>query len=271
MKVALWQTAGFPGDVAANLTALERVADNAAAAGTALLLCPECWLCGYNIGDAVPSVAETHDGDSAQRVAQIARRNAIAIAYGYAERDAVDGRIYNSVQVIGPDGFTLSRYRKTHLFGPFERSAFTPGSEWVRPFQLGEFRFGLLICYDVEFPEAVRTLALLGADAILVATATTYEYAVVTSVMLPARALESRVYVAYCNHVGVENGMRYLGGSCLAAPDGRVLVTAGTDDGLIFGELTKGARACCEALFPYLHDRRPELYQMLLRTDKVDV
>ena len=65
MKLALWQIAGFPADVAAKLAALAGTAQAAAAAGAALLLCPECWLCGYNIGDAVTALAEYSDGASA--------------------------------------------------------------------------------------------------------------------------------------------------------------------------------------------------------------
>ena len=86
MKLALWQTQGFPADTAANLAALEQSARAASAAGAALLLCPECWLGGYNIGDAVASLAEAADGESARRIAAIAREQRLAIAYGYAER-----------------------------------------------------------------------------------------------------------------------------------------------------------------------------------------
>jgi 5-aminopentanamidase len=230
MKLGLWQTAGFPGDVPANLAALDRVADAAARGGADLLLCPECWLCGYNIGSATASLAESHDGASAERVAGIARRSSIAIAYGYAERHVESGGIYNSVQVFGPDGAVLSRYRKTHLFGPDERAAYTPGSVFEQPFRLGDLSFGLLICYDVEFPEAVRSLALLGADAILVPTALCAEYPQIPGTIVPARAVESQVVIAYCNHSGAENGMRFFGGSCLVGADGYAIAAAGADD-----------------------------------------
>jgi 5-aminopentanamidase len=266
MKLGLWQTVGFPGDVPANLAALEQTARDAAQAGAALLLCPECWLCGYNTGSAaVASLAETRDGPSAARIADIARRHALAIAYGYAERDS--GRIYNSVQVLGPDGRPLSHYRKTHLFGPNERAAYTPGSGFADPFQLGELRFGLLICYDVEFPEPVRCLTLLGADVILVPTALTDEYAIVPQIIVPARAVENQVPIAYCNHTGVENGMRFLGGSCLTGTDGKTLAAAGTEDTLMVGEISKQAVRATATMFPYREDRRPELYGHLTSSD----
>ena len=263
MKLALWQTAGFPADVAANLAALESTARAAAAEGAALLLCPECWLCGYNIGDAVATLAESAEGASARRIAEIARQRGIAIAYGYAESDPGSRHIYNAVQVIGADGAVLSHYRKTHLFGHAERAAYRPGSHFEPPFMFDGFRIGLLICYDVEFPEAVRSLALLGADALLVPTALSDEYAAVPNFIVPARAIENQLYLAYCNHAGVEHGMRFLGGSCLIGMDGKAVVAAGAEDALIIGEISRRAQHAAAKTYPYRSDRRPELYGLL--------
>jgi predicted amidohydrolase len=263
MKVALWQTAGFPAAVAANLAALQSSAEAAAAAGATLLLCPECWLCGYNIGSAVTALAECADGTSMQRIAAIAHRNQIAIAYGYAERDPASGHIYNSVQVIGADGSVLSHYRKTHLFGADERAVYRAGDHFTPPFELGGFRFGLLICYDVEYPETVRTLALMGAQAILIPTALTDEYAAVPDYIVPARSIENQLYLAYCNHAGVENGMRFLGRSCLTGMDGKALVLAGDGEALIVGELSQQVQQASAGIYPYQADRRPELYGRL--------
>ncbi len=263
MKLALWQTVGFPGDVAANLAALEATAQAASAAGAALLLCPECWLCGYHIGAAVTALAEPHDGASARRIAEIARRSRIAIAYGYAERDGDTGRIHNAAQVIGADGTVLSRYRKTHLFGPDERATYQPGSCFEPPFEFGGFKIGLLICYDVEFPEAVRSLALMQADLILIPTALTAEYGAVPQFIVPARSVENQVYIAYCNHAGVENGMRFLGGSCLTGLDGRALAAAGAADALLVAEISQRERRAAAGTYPYRSDRRPQLYGLL--------
>jgi 5-aminopentanamidase len=264
MKLALWQTAGFPADAAANLAALQSTAQAAAAAGATLLLCPECWLCGYNIGNAVTALAESFDGPSAQRIAGIARRNSIAIAYGYAERDASGRDIYNAVQVIGADGAVLSHYRKTHLFGPCERASYRPGLQFEAPFSLGGFSIGLLICYDVEYPEAVRSLALMGAEVILIPTALTDEYSAVPDFIVPARSIENQVYIAYCNHAGVENGMRFLGRSCLTGMDGKPVAAAGTGEALIIGDISKLDRDAAAKIYPYHADRRPELYGLLI-------
>lgn len=264
MKLALWQTTGMPGNLAANVAALDSTALVAAQAGAELLLCSECWLSGYNIGDAAAALAEDSLGPSAQRIASIAQKHRLAIAYGYVERDAANGLVYNSAQVIGPEGTRLSAYRKTHLFGEFERHTFRPGSSFTAPFEYGGWQIGLLVCYDVEYPEAVRSLKLMGAELILVPTALADEYSTVASVLLPARSMENQLYIAYCNHSGVENGMRFLGGSRVTGPDGATLAAGGSEDALIFAELPRERMGAVSSGNAYLEDRRPDLYGLLV-------
>lgn len=260
MKLALWQTVGFPENTRESLDALELTARAAAAQGAALLLCPECWLCGYNIGAAAASLAESPDGPAATRIADIARRSDITIAYGYAERGDRDGQVYNSVQVIGTQGRPLSHYRKTHLFGSAERAVFRPGNGFTAPFALGKLRIGLLICYDVEFPEAVRALALMGADLVLVPTAVTEGYGVVPRTLVPARAAENQLFVAWCNRTGEERGMRFLGHSCVNGPDGADLISMGPSERLAVVDIEPSSRATAQSAYHYLADRRPEIY-----------
>ncbi len=255
LRLALWQAQGCAQDKAANLAALSAKAHIAAAAGVKLLLGPECFLGGYNVDPAAG--AEAADGPSSKTIADIAQKTGVAIAYGYAERDGDE--VYNSAAVIGPEG-ALGHYRKTHLFGDFERAAYTPGACFAKPFSFGGFNIGLLICYDVEFPEAVRATALAGADLILIPTALTPEYAVVPGIIVPARAVENQVFVAYCNHAGAENGLSYLGGSCIAAPDGAKLATAGAGEALLIADLDPAMIAACEKTFPYRTERRSDLY-----------
>lgn len=261
----MWQTVGYPGDVDASLSALERMVSAAAATGADLLLCPECWLCGYNIGgDAIAELSETRDGASAARIAAFARRYGLTIAYGYAERDGTDGKVYNAVQVIGTDGASLANYRKTHLFGAGERAAFYSGEGFEAPFAFGDFNVGLLICYDVEHPEVVRTLRLMGADLILIPTALTDEYAAVPEVIVRARALENQLGIVYCNRAGVENGMSFLGRSCVVRADGAIVAAAGSSDALLIVDIERPSQAVMD-LYPYVSDRRPELYSMLVQ------
>lgn len=265
MRMALWQTCGLPGDVAGNLDQLERQASAAAATGAQLLLCPELWLGGYNVPQRMNELAEAADGPSARRIGELAQRFGLAIAYGYAERHPQGGKPYNSVQVIGPSGAAIGHYRKAHLFGAMEREVFSAGDVLEAPFDYAGWRIGLLICFDVEYPEAVRTHALNGAGLILIPTALTPEYGAVPGVIVPARAVENQLFVAYCNHCGVEDGLAFLGGSCIVAPDGERLAAAGPAESLLIVDLDAQQRARQAGTFPYLPCRRPELYGALTR------
>jgi 5-aminopentanamidase len=259
MRLALWQTQGHIEDKAANLAALSRMAQASAMAGAELLLCPECWLAGYNLSEeACEKEAEPQAGASMKAIGKIASDNNIAIAYGYVERDGAV--LYNSAAFIGADGNLLGHYRKVHLFSDFEHARYTPSNGFAPSFLYRDWRIGLLICYDVEFPEAVRAVALQGAELILIPTALTPEYRAVPDRIVPARALENQIFVAYCNHSGVENGLEFLGGTCLAGPYGEKLAAAGAGDALLIADISHNMLECAKPIFPYRRDRRPALY-----------
>jgi predicted amidohydrolase len=259
MKIALYQGPGTPLDVAANIETLGRQAERASAEAARLLIAPEMILSGYNIGPAaIAERAEARDGASAQAIAELARRHDIAILYGYPER--AHGNIYNSVQLIDRDGSRLANYRKTHLFGDIDKDAFSAGSDETVLADLEGWRIGFLICYDVEFPENMRRLALAGADFVAVPTALMPPYDFVASHMVPTRAVENQLFVAYANRCGNENGLDYIGLSCVAGPDGKDLARAGRGEALIFAVLDRELLDHWRQLNTYLQDRNPDLY-----------
>ncbi|WP_461029843.1 carbon-nitrogen hydrolase family protein, partial [Streptomyces sparsus] len=209
----------------------------------------------------VRQAAEPADGPGAEAVGRIAARHGVALAYGYPERDGT--AVYNSVQLIAANGDRLAGYRKTHLFGDFEGGAFRPGDRPVVQAELDGVRVGLLICYDVEFPETVRAHALAGTELLVVPTALMRPFEFVPLTLLPARAWESQLYIAYANRHGVEGDFHFAGLSCLAAPDGTVPARAGTGEDLVVADVDPAALAASRAANPYLTDRRPELYPSL--------
>jgi predicted amidohydrolase len=221
------------------------------------------FLTGYNIGvDAVSVLAEVYNGESAQQIARIAKTTGIAILYGYPERTG-DGQIYNAVQLIDANGERLCNYRKTHLFGDLDRSMFSAGTDDFPIVELNGWKLGFLICYDLEFPENTRRLALAGAELILVPTANMTPFDFIADVTVRARAYENQCYVAYANYCGHEGDIQYCGQSSIAAPDGSRIAQAGLDEALIVGELDRQLMVESRAANRYLLDRRPELYGAL--------
>jgi predicted amidohydrolase len=262
MRTALLQSSGLPGSVEGNLKVLDDAAGRAAEAGAGLLVAPEMFLTGYAIGDDIARLAEPADGDSADAIARIAGRHGLAVAYGYPER--ADGTVFNSVQMISAEGVRLANYRKTHLFGCFERDHFTPGEQQVVQAELGGLTVGLLICYDVEFPENVRAHALAGTDLLLVPTAQMHPFQFVAESMIPVRAFENQMYVAYVNRVGPEGDFEFVGLSTLAGPDGVARTRAGRGEELVLADADPVLLAASRETNPYLVDRRPGLYGSLV-------
>ena len=123
---------------------------------------------------------------------------------------------------------------------------------------------GLLICYDIEFPEPARRLALAGADIILIATALMEPYEQVAKYVIPARAYENQVYVAYANHSGTDDGLSYIGLSSICGPDGAVLAAAGKNEEILYAVADPAHHAAIRKADPLIADRRPELYTPLV-------
>ena len=257
MRLAVYQEKSTAGDVPGALELLRRRALAAAEAGAGLAIFPEMFLTGYNIGDAVFKLAEPVDGPSAGKAAAIAREAGVALLYGYPERDG--DTVYNSALLIDRDGLPLANYRKTHLYGSEEKRLFAPGDSLMLA-ELDGLKIGILICYDFEFPEAVRALALAGAELIAVPTALIRPFDIVARTLVPARAFENQVYVAYAGMCGSEAGLGYCGLSCIVGPDGQDLARAGTGPALLLADIDLSAISKGRKDNPYLTDRRPELY-----------
>ena len=261
LRIALYQgPQGVPARRQDSLDALERAAGSAADAGARLLVTPELSLTGYALGDTVAAHAETADGPAAQEVAKIAARYGLGVVYGYPERAGDSGHLYNSIQLIGPDGTSLANYRKTHLYGDFEKTAFHTGDQLVVQAELDGVRLGLLVCYDVEFPEPVRAHALAGTELLLVPTALMRPYEFVPTTLIPTRAWENQLYLAYTNRHGEEGEFTFAGLSALAAPDGTVRARAGTGEDLVVADVDPALLVASRAENTYLTDRRPRLY-----------
>jgi predicted amidohydrolase len=260
MRIAIFQGPAEPGSVTRNLDLLEVRAAEAASSGADLLIGPEMFLSGYNIGAKTASrLAEPANGPSLARAAAIARERGVALLFGYPERGG-DGVVYNSVRLIGRDGRSLANYRKCHLFGDLDRAMFRAGSASPALVDLEGVRVGLLICYDVEFPESVRLLALAGADLVAVPTALMDPFEVVAHTHVPARAIENQVFLAYANRCGEEGDLCYCGLSCVIGPDGADLARAGRGEALIVADLDLARLRAARLENTYLADRRPELY-----------
>jgi predicted amidohydrolase len=256
MKLAALQMRAVAGDSAANLARIERAMREAGEKGADLLVAPELAITGYGAGDAIKSLAEPPDGDTATRLHGLSRETGVAVVAGFAERDGET--IYNSAMFVDRRGL-LEVYRKSHLYGPYERALFVPEKPSAGIIEFRGMKLGMLICYDVEFPENVRRLAQAGAQAALVPTAlpASDHAALIARKLIPVRAFENQIFVAYVNHRGTDGRFTYAGLSGIAAPDGSMLAEAGeSGEELLFADLRPEDFSASAAANTYLADLR---------------
>ncbi len=250
LHLALWQSPAELVGLQARLDWLS--AQCATAEGIDLALLPELFLSGYYVGEAaIAAVADEHER-AVGAVAALAVRHGMAIAFGYPERRP-DG-LYNSACVIDSNGNCVLRHRKRILPPGFEAGCFKPGEVAPETVVICGVSVTLLVCYEVEFPEAVRACALSGAELILVPTALAEEWPVVARKVVPARAFENTVFIAYANHAGEERGERYLGESCIVSADGEFLARAGADSESLSACIDTGTLASQRARLPFLEE-----------------
>ncbi len=253
MKLALYQGPSPAGDLGVAFAAIDRTLGTAAASGAQMALMPELFLPGYNQTDRMAALAQPRDGDWQSRLSQLCRAHGCGLTIGWAER--AGDVVYNSATAFDGQGNVLGHYRKIQLFGPAEAAIFTPGDAYCT-FDLNGRKTALLICYDVEFAHHVHALADLGVDLILVPTANPAGFDVVADAMVPARAAERALTIAYANLCDTENGLTYGGKSIIAGPDGQALATAGRGPTLLIADLAATADLNPATLSTQSRDRR---------------
>lgn len=216
-----------------------------------LVVCPELFMSGYNVGNDLHGLAEPADGPFAQSIAALARQTGTAICYGYPERDGET--VYNSALVVSATGHVLANHRKLAIPPGFEQRFFASGDQLTR-FELGGMKCALVICYDVEFPETVRAACTAGAEIVIIPTALGAQWDQVAHRVVPARAFENGCYALYANHAGSEGDITYAGASCIVGPDGRDVARADDQPQLVTAPLEAARVAAARLRLPYLTD-----------------
>ncbi|NLE76719.1 MAG: carbon-nitrogen hydrolase family protein [Chloroflexi bacterium] len=183
-----------------------------------LVIFPELATTGYECGVRFTDLAERVPGHSVNLIGRRASEFGVYVAFGMVVKERVESILYNALVLLGPEGDLVTEYRKVHLRGE-ERLAFRPGYRFTTvDTEFGTL--GLALGWDLAFPEAARSLALEGAELLVVSAAWEEPHADEWHTYLRARALENTVFVAGCNRVGDEPSYSFFGQSAVVGPDG---------------------------------------------------
>jgi len=266
VNIALSQISCRIGDKKHNLNKMKEQIKQAKKNGANLIIFPELALTGYTLKDLVYESAEPIPGPSTNLLTEVAKKENVRIVLGMVEQSKKAGAVlYNTAVLLSPKGF-VGKYQKLYLptHSVFEEKRyFRPGYN-LPVFDTDIGKLGLIICYDVFFPETVRLLRLKGAQLIVCISASPAVRRKFFEVLTVARAIENTVFLAYVNLVGIEDGLQFWGGSRLIAPNGSIISQAKYDDeDLVAGKINYADLKRTETFVPTLRDLRPELFDSL--------
>lgn len=271
-KIALVQM-DTQNDKGKNMETALRYADEAAKEGALLVCFPEVMnLIGRNVGEG--GGREPVPGYSTKLLMEKAKEKGIFI-HGGSITEEIPGerRAYNTSVLIGPDGRILSEYRKLHTFDitladgkAFRESDRVCPGESMETVTTELGVFGMSICYDVRFPELYRLLALKGAQVIFVPASFTKETGEAhLEALLRARAIENGCYLVSAAQTGTKPAYTAYGNSMVIDPWGRVTARAGTEPGILYGEIDLAYEEEVRRQMPSLKNRRADLYDVIVK------
>ncbi len=265
-KVALAQIECKCGGKVENIKKMEKMLAKAKKLAADIVIFPELSLTGYVVRDQIYELAETIPGPSIKIVEAAARKTKIHVVFGMPElSEKTQATIYNAAVLVGPDGL-IGKYRKMYLptHSVFEEKRyFRPGYQ-TAVFNTILGKVGLIICYDIFFPEVSRLTRVEGAQLIVCISASPAVRRAFFEALTVARAIENTAFLAFVNLVGIEDGLQFWGGSRLIGPNGKILVQAKYDkEDLVMCDVDYTDIRPVETFVPTLKDLRPELFDKL--------
>ena len=256
IRTGLFQFGILPGDISGNLEKVESSLDDFSRRGCNLLLLPEMWSCGF-VYKSLRTLAESTPAVVRRVCGWAAERNMVVVgSLPEAEGDTV----YNTSFVVDSTGEVVGKYRKIHLFSFNGEDRFFGRGETPVIVETSVGRLGIIICYDLRFPELTRRLALEGAAIVCVSALWPEERIDAWSLLLRSRALENQLFVAGCNGCGVDGRTRFGGSSAVVSPLGRPTASGGRGEERIVARLDMDEMATFRAQLPCFADRVPQAY-----------
>ncbi len=244
------------GKIEANLAKISAYLESLASENVSLAVLPELFSCSFDNENLKEHAGATQNIIETLSAFSLKYKMAIAGTLPELEGD----RVFNTMVFIDTDGKIKGKYRKLHLFRlTGEHLYYTAGNGIVTvDSTLG--RIGLMICYDLRFPELARALFLKGAELIVISAQWPEPRKEHWEALIRARAIENQLFMVCSNRTGTEAGLTFPGTSMIADPMGRILAHAGSHDACVFSQIDPLTVKDIRTLIPCMADRRPEVY-----------
>ena len=226
-----------------------------------VLVLPETWNTGFFPRENLQALCD-RDGSRARQVfGALAERYQVNIVAG-SVANVRSGKVYNTAMVFDRTGACIASYDKTHLFTPMgEDNYYTPGDR-LCTFVLDGVKCGLIICYDVRFPELTRSLTVPGLDILFVVSQWPKVRTFHLRSLTTARAIENQMFLVCCNSCGTAGQTVYGGNSAVIDPWGETVALAGETEEILTADCDLQILTNIRGSIPVFRDRRPSLYKI---------
>ncbi len=229
-----------------------------------LIVFPELITTGTECGVGFTDLAEAIPGHSVNLISQRAAEFGTHIVFGLALKEKVESIIYNAAVLVGPDGELIGEYRKVHLHGE-ERMAFRAGYRYP-VFETSLGNIGIMLGWDLAFPEVARCLALDGAELICLCASWERAYPEEWQALTTARAFENSVFLAASSRVGQEPTYTFLGHSCVVGPRGETHAAMDeVEEGYALAQIDLDEVRLLREEFQLFQLREPTSYRAIVR------
>ncbi|MCD6117384.1 carbon-nitrogen family hydrolase [bacterium] len=256
MKISIFQMQAEKGVLEKNLDKAEHAAKEASGLGSNILILPEYWATGYDLGKLSGLATPVNKGVFSE-VARISKENKIAIIG--ASPSVEKGRVYNTAFYYNKDGVLKEKYHKMHLFNIMHENDYFYAGSRHSVFSTEWAKAGMATCFDLRFPELFRRITLDGAKIVFVPGFWPEPRLEHWRTLLKARAIENLVFVAGCNSAALSDSTE-LGFSALIGPRGDVILEAAKDEVLLHAEIDIDEVDKYRKDFPVLEQRRSGEY-----------
>ena len=261
MKISCLQMDMKLGSVDENFKHAKELIRNAAVDNPDVVILPETWNTGFFPHENLYELSCKNGDRVKTEIGGLAKELNVNIVAGSVS-NVHDDRIYNTAFIFNRDGECVAEYDKTHLFTPMGEDEYYKYGESLCTFTLDGIQCGIIICYDLRFPELVRSLALSGINVLFVVSQWPKERIFHLHSLLTGRAIENQMFVVCCNSCGTAGETIYGGKSAIIDPLGNCVALANEKEEILVSDCDIQSAAQTRCRIPVFYDRRPELYKL---------
>jgi len=267
LKFAVIQMDVKIGDVAHNIKTVEGKLFEAVSQTIKpdVIVLPEMWNTGYALTE-IDELADFEGNETKAVLSKFAKQHQVNIVGGSIAEKRKEG-VYNTIFAFDRQGNEISDYSKLHLFRLMDEEKYLQAGHKLGQLSIDGIEAGMMICYDIRFPELARSLALQGVKVLFVPAQWPHPRLHHWRTLLQARAIENQMYVIACNRMGISGNTEFFGHSIVIDPWGDIIVEAGEEETILYGELDLEVVEKVRQTIPIFADRRPQFYSELTRID----